>query len=581
MIKFYSKTTSRIVLALLAGLSFIVFVFPGIKNPAFDFAGSFLLWLAVFAFLFFYIRGRYRVEMPRFMEKPEHHVELDYILPRSLKEHYHEFLKHNLDLLTLQDGVENVYYYLFNRDLKKFILQESILREGVELASEIESFGNPIGDIFEAGESLLITNEEATSHSFEKLYRSGRIPNSLMGTPIIYEEQVLGVLAADSYLFDGFQQDDIKQLIEANARLLSSGLQYLEAIYQLDRKSEFLHKLANFNTLLSMVDNENDLFEQVAALTTDYFHYDKLLIAVLDKESEQKGHIVYTNTNADGIAKGAEFSLDTGIWSHIINSREPLLINKGAAAYPVRNRFFPDDLKKLPYQSLLGAPLVVGENILGAITLESRAKQGYVERDRDLLSLISYNFASAYYRLKLYQTMKMIATIDGLTSLYNHRAFKERVQEEMLRADRYKYTLVYMMMDLDKFKRINDTYGHVYGDYVLRTVADILKNSVRAIDIVGRYGGEEFSIVLANARLEGAFKTAERIRKKIADHPFEFNQIPEKMAISIGLSAYPQNGQNLEEIIISADEAMYEAKKLGGNKLITAWKKEAEANTEN
>ncbi|HDR05158.1 MAG TPA: GGDEF domain-containing protein, partial [Candidatus Marinimicrobia bacterium] len=288
------------------------------------------------------------------------------------------------------------------------------------------------------------------------------------------------------------------------------------------------------------------------------------------------GHILYTSNVADGIGENTEFPLVKSIWSHIIAIKEPVLIGKGAVDYPVKERFFPGDLKNLAYQSLLGAPLVVGDNVLGAISLESRQKNNYIARDRDLISLISYNFASAFYRLKLYHTMKMIATIDGLTGLFNHRAFKERVTEEMLRAERHHYSLVYLMLDLDKFKRINDTYGHVYGDYVLRTVADIIKSSVRAIDIVGRYGGEEFSVVLANAKMDGAYRTAERIRKKIAEYPFNFNQIPERMTISIGLSVYPQDGQTLEEFITTADEAMYEAKKLAGNRVIATWESKAD-----
>jgi len=107
---------------------------------------------------------------------------------------------------------------------------------------------------------------------------------------------------------------------------------------------------------------------------------------------------------------------------------------------------------------------------------------------------------------------------DGLTDLLNHKAYQERFVEELSRAKRFKQNLVLLILDLDKFKRINDTYGHLYGDYVLKDVAKILKESVRNIDICARYGGEEFAIVLVNTDIEYARPVAERIIEKVAEY---------------------------------------------------------------
>ena len=123
-------------------------------------------------------------------------------------------------------------------------------------------------------------------------------------------------------------------------------------------------------------------------------------------------------------------------------------------------------------------------------------------------------------------------------------------------------------MDLDKFKRINDTYGHLYGDYVLGEVSKILKDSIRNIDICARYGGEEFAIVLVNTDVENARPVAERIIEKISEFLFNKDGIEEKMTISAGMSEYPKNSTEMKELIAHADLAMYEVKKNGGNAVI-------------
>ncbi len=154
---------------------------------------------------------------------------------------------------------------------------------------------------------------------------------------------------------------------------------------------------------------------------------------------------------------------------------------------------------------------------------------------------------------------------DGLTSLLNHKSFMERFSEEINRANRFQEHLVLLVLDLDKFKRINDTYGHLYGDYVLEEIANSLKLSVRNIDIVARYGGEEFAIVLISATKQGIYETARRIVSNIANYKFDKDDISVQMTISGGASEFPDDGTTIRELIGKADQAMYEVKRRGGN----------------
>ena len=154
---------------------------------------------------------------------------------------------------------------------------------------------------------------------------------------------------------------------------------------------------------------------------------------------------------------------------------------------------------------------------------------------------------------------------DSLTGLLNHGSFIELFQQELQRAGRYNEELVLLILDLDKFKRINDTYGHLYGDYVLKDTSEILKSAVRNIDIVARYGGEEFAVVLVKAGKKDSIETARRIVRSVGEHNFKYDGISVNMTISAGMAEYPFGGKNVKELIGNADSAMYEAKKQGGN----------------
>ena len=169
-----------------------------------------------------------------------------------------------------------------------------------------------------------------------------------------------------------------------------------------------------------------------------------------------------------------------------------------------------------------------------------------------------------------YQHMYKSATHDGLTGLLNHRTFMIRFEEELNRAVRFQQTFVLSMLDLDKFKRVNDTFGHYFGDYVIKTVAQIIKESVRNIDVVARYGGEEYVIILVDTNKEKAQIVANRIVKNIEAFLFEQDEIHTRLTISAGLAEFPKDSDMAKGLIEKADEAMYDAKKLGGNTFCNA-----------
>lgn len=178
---------------------------------------------------------------------------------------------------------------------------------------------------------------------------------------------------------------------------------------------------------------------------------------------------------------------------------------------------------------------------------------------------------AAIYRSMHHAAMKkleMVSRVDGLTQLFNRSHWQSRLAEEFSRAGRYQAPLSLIMFDLDHFKSVNDTHGHLGGDAVLMQVAVIIKAALRDSDIAGRYGGEEFGIVLPNTNAEGARVVAERLRSTLQATPVPFEKLQISVTASLGIAEFSHGVKDAEEFIANADAALYEAKEAGRNRVV-------------
>ncbi len=172
------------------------------------------------------------------------------------------------------------------------------------------------------------------------------------------------------------------------------------------------------------------------------------------------------------------------------------------------------------------------------------------------------------YESKLIEAMsslKSLSRIDGLTGIFNRGHFERCLIEEWKRAKRYKEDLSYFLLDLDFFKKVNDTYGHMAGDEMLRLTARIIMREIREIDIAGRYGGEEFAVILPHTDQQGAVAVAERIRQTVSEYIFKYEDQKIRMTLSTGVSFFRQDMNKYEEMIAEADLALYQSKENGRN----------------
>jgi diguanylate cyclase (GGDEF)-like protein len=210
-------------------------------------------------------------------------------------------------------------------------------------------------------------------------------------------------------------------------------------------------------------------------------------------------------------------------------------------------------------------PLRTDKGVGGLILLPAKpGKSPYTLLDGQYITQIVRFASIAIENANLYWQ----ATTDRMTKLFSHHYFEKNLEEEINRARRYNTTFSLIMIDIDHFKKFNDTYGHLQGDLIIKEIARVLRASVRSIDFTARYGGEEFSVILPEVNSKGAAVVAERIRKEVEKHPFAGDEGPLHVTVSVGVAEFkPERMRSASQFIAEADKALYQSKELGRNRV--------------
>ena len=226
-------------------------------------------------------------------------------------------------------------------------------------------------------------------------------------------------------------------------------------------------------------------------------------------------------------------------------------------------RYFKDSSDLVKYKDYTILPLSVEEgHVVGYLAVDRIS-----EADKEKFAILVQQFLIGLRRSLLYQKVQGMTITDSLTQVYCRRYFLERFSEELKRSKKNKLHLSFLMLDIDNFKQFNDRYGHLVGDAILRFVSKILIEAVRQIDFIGRYGGEELCIVMAETDREQAKFAAQRIRQTIADTVIKVYDEELRVTVSIGVATFLDNTANMQNLIEMADQALYLAKETGKNKV--------------
>jgi diguanylate cyclase (GGDEF)-like protein/putative nucleotidyltransferase with HDIG domain len=378
------------------------------------------------------------------------------------------------------------------------------------------------------------------------------------GVPLYFSDGSMGVLG----LVDMEKENAITksqfELVQVLAQEAAGAVENARLFKMEQRRSSHLALLNELGRKASSVLNPQELLTSICRQIRSAFGYDLARIEMLDAAHEELA--VEAEAGYGVELMGRRIHIGEGLAGAAADSGEPVLANS-VVKEPRYIALHPG------IRSALSLPLKYREELLGVLSLES--KQAYAFSQQDVLTLrtLADQLAIALHNARAYQVALEQAITDGLTGLKTHRFFMEALDREWRRSTRSGQMFSVIMIDLDGFKQVNDRYGHLEGDKVLAAVANLLNDRVRQSNVVARYGGDEFAIMLPEARTEQAEVLAERLRANIeADRYLAAHGV----TASFGISTFPVHGPTQEEILRVADSGMYLAKHQDGNRVRVA-----------
>jgi len=327
---------------------------------------------------------------------------------------------------------------------------------------------------------------------------------------------------------------------------------------------DYRQMLLSFRSKMGNIINLNELASEMLPVVTKALHatHAKLLF-----QNMTSGDFIaqFTYPEVEG-ESGDEFrfNADNPITAWLVKENTPLSLEQ-IDSIPEFKGLWEAEREQLTASNLgLLCPIKSRGRLVGILALgKKKSNTLYSHEDIQLVMRMASQAGILIENAQLYAQATVRANTDGLTGLYNHRHFHERLEQEIARGSRFGNIFSLIMLDVDLFKAYNDTYGHLAGDKVLRKIGDYIKGSIRTVDMAFRYGGEEFVIILPEAQLNDAYKVAERIRKTI-ESKMTSSAMP--LTVSLGVANWPSDGLMREEVIACADAALYRAKQTGRNR---------------
>lgn len=324
-------------------------------------------------------------------------------------------------------------------------------------------------------------------------------------------------------------------------------------------------ELSMLHQVAQRIGSQIDLSQTLTLIATELkraIPHDECMIFLLDETSKR---LKSQRTQEGAQRKTLELAVGEGLIGRVAQATAPVRLDHMPSLDAT------DEEHLGGFQSALCVPIVAEDKNLGVIALFNREARSFDLGAERMLTILATHAAIAIKNAQLYQTTQLLAITDGLTGVYNRRYFQRMIEAEFRRAPRFGYPVGLILIDVDHFKQFNDTHGHLLGDQVLRSIGQILKDSVRETDVVARYGGEEFAVILPETNSQYSLEVAERIRKNIARHTFwGRGQTPVTVTASIGVASRMAADIKSDELIELADGALYEAKGTGRDRICTA-----------
>jgi diguanylate cyclase (GGDEF)-like protein len=421
------------------------------------------------------------------------------------------------------------------------------------------------GELFEVvdGAGNLLFPAEFEKHGFKAL-------RSMIWAPLGMGGELVGLVTfgskGDAQPFNDVERYFLQQ-VSAHAAVCIKTCRLYEKREKekedLDKTLQNLSLLYSIGKAMNYISDLKKLLQFILGQAIEITSAEKGSLMLYDMESNQlnirvlagsEGKAFQEKVNNNEI-KCRSFKPGEGIAGRVFLTAKPIVVNNIQ-----KDDIFVDS--EVSYvRSIACIPMIVYNDVIGVINVTNkRHGRQFTDDDVEMLKAVADQAAVAINKAQLWD----MAVTDSLTGLYVRRYFMVKLYEEVHRAERYNNILSLVMADLDRFKNINDTYGHDTGDRVLKEIGSFLQENVRDVDMVARYGGEEFVILIPEAAKDAAYILSERLRKKF--EKLKFENLPQ-ITISLGIATYPFDGKQPEDLLKNADAAMYAAKRAGRNQV--------------
>jgi diguanylate cyclase (GGDEF)-like protein len=434
--------------------------------------------------------------------------------------------------------------------------------ERVDFALLYTKFGEGFtGWVAQHGEPLLV-NDANSDPRGRTIPGTDEVDESMLVVPMRYDRQTIGVITLSKLGLNGFGPED-QRLLTILADQAATAVESARRLNRTQDLAQELRRLLDMSADLSASLDPRQVAELIASHMARAMGVDECAISYWDRPGGRIESLGYYPTLSPS---QLDPFYDVSRYPQTMRVLERQEVGLVDAEDPHADPAETQLLRENGQRMLAMLPLVAKGQSIGLVELFSMTAMTWDAELLELARTMANEAAMALENARLYEDARKLADRDPLTGFFNHRFLHERLGEEVVRTQRARRPLSVLMLDLDDFKLVNDTFGHLFGDRVLTWTAELIRSTLRASDIPARYGGDEFAIVLPETNDDEARSAAERIIEAFREHTFKGEQRgPVPIGASIGVATYPADGRTSTELIAAADRALYRVKREGGH----------------